>query len=237
MGLSLSVDERKGKTNKGNGYDKGVFQQELTHFRDRQHAYALEFDKGILTFSSLALGLSMTFVAKVFDHPHDLWAVVTSWSLFGVSVIATLLGFWFAQTSYTASEEELITGYNEGRPPKATKYTWQVKTCTSAAGGGFVLGLLFLAIFVGLNIDSTGKNMSNNDKNGKSEQSTKEKKARQWRQDAVVAGSTHPFLISAPPTDESPSPDGDGGKEVEETKSDGPAETKGTDSATNKKSK
>lgn len=101
---------------------------EETYVRERSCLIEIEqksadqHDKAILTLTSGALGLSITFLDKFATNPlpETLWLVGASWSCFIVGIVSILASFLTSQAACRRQRDLLDSEYSTGTPPKQT---------------------------------------------------------------------------------------------------------------------
>lgn len=133
--------------------------EQYRQFRDdlwkRQLSNAENFDKAILTLSSAAIGLSMTFLSKYENELSNSCFLYIGWILQVSSIIATLASYIIGQWGITL-QLEITYRYFLEKDDSAlnTQNHWAKKSesCTVAAGVCFVLGIITLMVFFAINI-------------------------------------------------------------------------------------
>ena len=124
---------------------------------NRQLSNSEKFDAAILTLSTAALGVSLTFIKDIVPlaKVQDICLLKVSWWLFGFAILSTILSFVasqlgiktqlnYAEEYYLNRKTEFLTKTNI--PAKATDF------CNYAAAFFFVVALLFTVIFVSTNL-------------------------------------------------------------------------------------
>ena len=122
-----------------------------------------QIDKSLLTLSAGALALSLTFVGNLSGTKHCLVFLFVAWALFTVSIMAVIFAMRKAQlrTHDSAREtadnleqfsnlHDALAGIMRATFPVATDKP--VARLNSIAIWCFVLGVLFLCLFVGSNL-------------------------------------------------------------------------------------
>jgi hypothetical protein len=127
------------------------------------------FDKYLLTFSSGALGLSLSFIKDVVPLKEAIWIpwLIASWVAFLLCILVTLFSFRVSIRALEKMVPHLNEFYLEGKVDAFNKHLedrWTKAVDWCAYGGIilFVLGLIFTMMFVGANIREA-KQMSEND--------------------------------------------------------------------------
>lgn len=100
------------------------------------------FDRGILTLSAAALGLSLTFTKEITETPdaETLWMLFWSWACFVVSLLATLASFQTSQKAIEKAIEVLDTIYQGSTISDRTSNPWRSATT--------VVNWFSLAVFI-----------------------------------------------------------------------------------------
>jgi cytochrome b subunit of formate dehydrogenase len=116
------------------------------------HDQARSLDKGILTLSSGALGLSIAFIDKIAPHPVC-WTkgvLAASWVLFAFAVLSTLFSFLTSQASHRRLIEEWDFTWSNQKEPEghAKDYADVLTRCLNVASVLlFFAGVFALVIF------------------------------------------------------------------------------------------
>ena len=133
-------------------HELGRYRETLVQGRDDAQA---SFDKAIMTLSGGALGLALGFV-RAGATPS--WAPVlwVAWACFAGSLLSTLFSFRSSFRSFDSALEQLGSTldreriYSETVGGQAARLTARLNT---AALSLFLVGVLALAVFVGVNLD------------------------------------------------------------------------------------
>jgi hypothetical protein len=117
------------------------------------------FDKYLLTFSSGALGLSLTFIKDVVPLERAVWvpSLIASWVAFLLCILVTLISFRISIRALEKMVPYLNQFYLDGDVNAFNKHleslwTRAVEWCANLGILFFVLGLIFTMMFVGANI-------------------------------------------------------------------------------------
>lgn len=117
------------------------------------------FDKYMLTFSSGALALSLTFIRAVVPVGKTVCIplLIISWVWFVFCILITLISFRLSIRALEDSIPHLNAYYLEGDEDAFNKHmdSWLYKAiewCAWSAGICFVLGLIFTIMFMGANL-------------------------------------------------------------------------------------
>ncbi len=127
------------------------------------------FDKYLLTFSSGALGLSLTFIKDIVPLKDAIWiaSLIVSWVAFIFCILITLASFRISIRALENMKPVLDDFYLNGNADAFNKHLqdpWG-KWVDRCAWGGiilFVLGLFFTMMFVSANVVEA-KRMDNED--------------------------------------------------------------------------
>lgn len=133
-----------------------------TYVVERQALFQAEleqsklFDKAVLTYSSGALGISLTFIHDIvpsFDHNTLPW-LTTGWALLGTCLLLTVISFQTSQLSIRR-QRAILDLLRTGKDAFSQKngYAKLTNYLNLAAGCLFVVGVVCLVVFVRLNIE------------------------------------------------------------------------------------
>lgn len=109
---------------------------------------ARSFDKAILTLSAGAFGLSLAFVKQIAPtvQPRTIILLITSWVLFAISILVTLISFLTSQSACRRQIEILESKLSKKDDHTNTPAKWtDVLNITSIIM--FVIGVVFLSTF------------------------------------------------------------------------------------------
>jgi len=121
---------------------------------ERESEQSLSFDKTLISISSGALGLSLTFIRYMAPNPEYLPLLFIAWICFILSIVSTMSSILIAQHSMRRQRDINTHAYQN--PEDTSNETnrsveWTLKF-TYASMVTFILGLVFLALFVGKNL-------------------------------------------------------------------------------------
>jgi hypothetical protein len=138
---------------------KEIYQRLSVSFEATARSEAEKYDKGILSLSSIFLGLTLTFVDRIvpFHAAWYRWLLYISWPSFFVSIISILTGLLINQKAIEQMSDDASKfllkhnlNYrnfaNNSLKKLANKLNW-------ISFGFFVLGIGVLIIFAILNVD------------------------------------------------------------------------------------
>lgn len=122
----------------------------------RQLSNSENFDKAILTLSTAALGISLTFTKYVvpLQSAAYLWTLRLSWVLFTLAIISTLCSFLLSQcgikTQLRHAEKYYLERKDEflAKGNRAARYTERAAYASAIL---FVGAIILLVLFVSLN--------------------------------------------------------------------------------------
>jgi hypothetical protein len=110
-------------------------------------------DRTILTLSGGALALSITFVNQIAPQPISVWILLVAWSLFALSLLLTLLSFWFSQHAIERALHLHTANYQgtqqENSSNRYSAVTQNLNICSVLS---FILAVVFLISFAFLNV-------------------------------------------------------------------------------------
>ncbi len=112
------------------------------------------FDKAIITLSSGALGLSITFIRLIAPSPKYLWILFSAWGLLLFSLFTIMLSFKFSIRSLRRYRDMLDAdqkGERDALKQKNTLARW-TSFLNLFSLIAFILGIISLAVFVGTNL-------------------------------------------------------------------------------------
>lgn len=114
------------------------------------------YDRALFTLSTALLGFSLVFIKEVMGPtPSHLWMLYTAWSFLAGTVVVAILSFLYSQRAIRklkpAAHEFFIEGKDEMNK-LSERYGTRTRLFNVGAGFCFVAGIVFLMIFVMLNI-------------------------------------------------------------------------------------
>src|SRR5260370_30305412 len=124
------------------------------------HSSTENFDKSILTLSSGALGLSLSFIKDIVPLGHAAWRLLLylSWGFFGLCILLTVLSY---QLGIRAQQEHLknLPKYyleNDDKAAKQKSWFWRaVEAFSLVSAGFFAVGLIFTVVFCIKNLEGS----------------------------------------------------------------------------------
>lgn len=127
-----------------------------------------QFDRTVVSLASGAFGLSLAFISTwIGNHtPIAPWSILTSWILFGLSIVSTLWSFRTSANAYRKQREAIDNTYkqmleaarDETKPaPKEVKELKarsrkMTRFLNIASSSLFTGGVLFMLYFVARNL-------------------------------------------------------------------------------------
>jgi len=126
------------------------------------------YDRAILTLSTGALGLSITFIKDVVPITlvKDLYLLITSWWLFGVAIILTVISFAVSQYAIKVQLFFAQQYYLNGKVEYASKRNYAARTTdwlNNLSGIVFLVAVVLTIIFVSINFQGNA-DMTNQDR-------------------------------------------------------------------------
>lgn len=126
-----------------------------SYVEGEQKAYE-SYDKAILTLASSAFGVSLA-LAQYMGAAHGTtqnWLLAASWVGFIGSLLATLISFLASQRAFRRSQELLDEDYNgnSSHPQRSNRFDWLTDKLNMGSALLFLVGVIFLAIFVYVNL-------------------------------------------------------------------------------------
>lgn len=123
----------------------------------RQLSNSEKFDGAVLTLSTGALGLSLTFLRDMvsIEKVQQLSLLIWSWRFFGGAIILTILSFMFSQWGINKqlqyAEEYYLNRKDEYL--KKVNPCAKVTNCLNICSGiSFILAIIFTVCFVSANV-------------------------------------------------------------------------------------
>ena len=116
------------------------------------------FDKSMLTLSSGALGVSLAFIKDIVPLGHAVWLglLVTSWIVFAVCILTTVVSFQFSIVALKKRrgllDEMLRTQNPELQVLQDSGWNTAVSACNFTALVLFILGLACTMMFIVKNV-------------------------------------------------------------------------------------
>jgi hypothetical protein len=125
--------------------------------RADQQASSDQFDKGLLTFSSGALGLSLAFIKDIIPLNQAGWLpwLYLSWISFASCIVVTIASFQFGMQAQKAHLDYLYKYYIEDRAEffnKKSAWSRWVTICAVSGSVLFLAGLVGTMVFVCENV-------------------------------------------------------------------------------------
>lgn len=113
----------------------------------RQMKNSESYDRAILSLSSGALVLSLSFIKDVVQpgHGHAYALLIVSWALFGASILLTLVSYLISQQGIGLQLEYAKKYYLDGDESYESKQNYYGYTTVIF---GYFSGLFFIAAFI-----------------------------------------------------------------------------------------
>jgi hypothetical protein len=135
--------------------EREAYLEERRSLVDAEIEQARSYDKAILTLSAGALALSLTFVHELAPK-FDKWTIgwlVAAWAAFILSLLATLISFQVSQWAFREARDSLDALHERAEASAASERAADLtKAANIASLGCFIVGAIFLVVFVSLNI-------------------------------------------------------------------------------------
>ncbi len=141
-----------------------IYLSERHSLSDAEFRVSESLDKALLTLAGGGLAISMTFVTDIEKNPSHTWALVTAWAFFGSTIMVLLLTSYSCQLAYKKARDildEMELARLNGDVEKQSeavkgKNIWSNLTNSGnlASMGLFLLGLIFLGLFIWINMQT-----------------------------------------------------------------------------------
>lgn len=123
----------------------------------RERANSDKYDNTILTYSTGALALSLTFIKDVVPlaSAHSIWTLKASWVFLALSLLVMLASFHIGQTANRKRVEFAREYYIDKIETSHNKKDWAEKSLSWLnlfAGAAFFIGVIFTTAFVWTNV-------------------------------------------------------------------------------------
>ncbi len=148
--------------NKIDDLEYHVYLDERKALIDAEHESARLFDKAILTLTSGAFGLSLAFIRQIVPSIKcgTKLFLIFGWMGFSLSLLSTLISFLISQFACRKQREILELEYSRDQKQNSQEDKQNIKNkwacCTNRLNISslvfFILGLIFLAVFVIINL-------------------------------------------------------------------------------------
>lgn len=130
--------------------------EQRSELLERQRSNSESYDKAILTLSSGALGLSLTFIKDLLPASRQpVWTnlLYWSWGLLTGAIIITVVSFLLSSAAINQALNQITEYYLNGNESAftRTKLSWAVDASNYISGGLFVAGILVTVLFVSIN--------------------------------------------------------------------------------------
>jgi hypothetical protein len=119
------------------------------------------FDKGMLTLSSGALGVSLVFIKDIIPLGHAVWIslLLISWVAFALCIVVTVVSFLLSTAALKRHRDLLDEMYKtknrELEKNQTSGWSISVWICTRLALTLFLLGLVLTVVFVIKNVSNS----------------------------------------------------------------------------------
>lgn len=137
---------------------------EGTSYRDWlvkcRHEAAQEYDKAVMALSGGGLGISLGFLhGNAEKHLELVWCLITSWVFFGLSLFSTLVSFRISYRAHHRAIEQVDNQVDVDclrREGAGGRYTTATEVLNWASLVTLLVGVIFVAVFVGRNVQRLG---------------------------------------------------------------------------------
>lgn len=150
--------------------DPEVRKQIYEKFRDdllkRQLSNNENLDRSLLTLSSAAIGLSITFInGKTFSD--YMCILILAWIGFALSIAATILSYFMSQKAIAEQlriSEDYYLNFKDTAIKERNRYSDLHELTTKASAGLFVFGIIMLVVFLSVSLKQPGDPKMNDKK-------------------------------------------------------------------------
>ena len=123
---------------------------------ESQRINSQSYDRSILAFASAGLGLSITFLNKVIDFSNANYRIMLylTWIFFILSIITVITSFMIGQKALKIDLNKIVH-ILDGKSEEYNKFNVWTKwndRINFLSGSFFIFAIIFLVIFVSLNI-------------------------------------------------------------------------------------
>ena len=148
--------------------------KEETYLKERDKLIEIEtksaeqHDKAILTYTTGALALSITFLEKIAPNPRpdSLYLVACSWTLLILSTVCMVASFLTSQSACRRQRQLLDDEFSKDNVPKQdNRFSNWTSKLNVVSYFLFVFGVICLARFSWVNIEQKGKEIMDQQKN------------------------------------------------------------------------
>lgn len=133
-----------------------------------QRSNSENFDKSILTLSSAGIGITVSFLSNIINisEASVIFFLYLSWFLFCAAITSTILSFLNSQRGIKLQLEYAEKYYLDGEEEylkKDNKFSKRVEKLNNWSARSFISAIIFLIIFVIINITIGANKVSNNE--------------------------------------------------------------------------
>ncbi len=145
-----------------NGEKRKTYLEERKLLVDAERESSRSFDKSMLTLSSGALALSITFIRQIAPAPRFETYLYLAWGGFILALLCTLVSFLSSQTSLRRQRDILDRNYRDR--PSASEQKNLMSAVTNYLNwfsvSSFIIGVLCLTVFAIKNLSIQEEMMS-----------------------------------------------------------------------------
>lgn len=191
----MSDESKAGQT--GERLDRPAYLDERQSLAAQESDVSGRFDKAVLTLSGGALCFSMAFMNNAGEHQAYVGLLAGGWIMLALAICTMLVSLLVSQSAFRRQREILDDLYEDGRPLDE-KNTPALNTdrLNRGAIGLFLIGILFLSLFILFNMSRSNTKMAH------------EQDADSSHSSAQPANVDKKGLVPAKPPKPIPSPDG-----------------------------
>ena len=145
-----------------------LFERTKDELVSSQRSNSENFDKSILTLSSAGIGITVSFLSNIINisEASVIFLLYLSWFLFCAAIISTILSFLNSQRGIKLQLEYAEKYYLDGKEEylkKNNKFAARVEKLNIWSARSFISAIIFLVIFVIINITIGANKVSNNE--------------------------------------------------------------------------
>lgn len=132
----------------------GPYISERNRLIEAKQEAARSYDRAILTLSSGAIALSITFLQFITPTKLSLWFLYASWFGFAVAIGFIVVSFLASQRATEVEIEHLDEWYEQGTTladQPANPYTRRIRYLNRTAAAAFLAGVILFGLFAGFN--------------------------------------------------------------------------------------
>lgn len=137
---------------------KRIYESLRDHISKSQLSNSENFDKEILTLASAFLGASLSFINKIvpLNKSWYFWQLSMGYTFLLLAIISTIISFLVSQCGLKLQlnyAENYYLKFREEYLTKKNKWAAFTVYLSYASASFFILGIIFLALFIILNLN------------------------------------------------------------------------------------